>query len=205
MSSAGELLVDEERELTTPAILEEGIHEVEFKNKRTNVVRLLPNGFQERKLRRLADTSAKLFNELNYERRQQFFQEKEVDFRGTRNKYYEKYKRTLKVNADQVINKNNEDWSSFFSLLKLKKKGGLPPHTKRVGVPGYWKDEAGKRKPLLIIRQDRYEVDEQNHRLTLKDFNMELEFAGKPGWGGNKAGWKFTTTKRGTPGTLRSQ
>jgi len=37
------------------------------------VVRLLPNGFQERKLRRLADISAKLFNEVNYERRQQFF------------------------------------------------------------------------------------------------------------------------------------
>jgi Probable transposase. len=131
MSSAGELLVDEERELTTPAIPEEGIHEVEFKNKRTNVVRLLPNGFQERKLRRLADTSAKLFNGLNYERRQQFFQEKEVDFRGTRNKYYEKYKRTLKVNADQVINKNNEEWSSFFSLLKLKKKEGCH-HTRSV-------------------------------------------------------------------------
>ena len=180
-------MVDEERELTTPAIPEEGIHEVEFKNKRTNVVRLLPNGFQERKLRRLADTSAKLFNELNYERRQQFFKEKEVDFRGTRNKYYEKYKRTLKVNADQVINKNNEDWSSFFSLLKLKKKGGLPPHTKRVGVPGYWKDkETKKRELLLVIRQDRYEVDEQNHRLTLKDFKMELEFAGRLRWYGKQ-------------------
>jgi Transposase and inactivated derivatives len=187
MFSSGQFLGHEEREPISPAIPEEGIHEVEFKNKRTNVVRLLPNGFQERKLRRLADTSAKLFNELNYERRQQFFQEKEVDFRGTRNKYYEKYKRTLKVNADQVINKNNEDWSSFFSLLKLKKKGGLPPHTKRVGVPGYWKDEeTKKRKLLLVIRQDRYEVDEGNRRLILKDFKMELEFAGKLGWGGKQ-------------------
>jgi len=47
------------------------------------VVRLLPNGFQERKLRRLADTSAKLFNEINYERRQQFFREGRVNFKGT--------------------------------------------------------------------------------------------------------------------------
>ena len=47
------------------------------------MVRLLPNGFQERKLRRLADTSAKLFNEVNYERRQEFFHEGRVDLKGT--------------------------------------------------------------------------------------------------------------------------
>jgi len=47
------------------------------------VVRLLPNGFQERKLRRLANASAKLFNEVNYERRQQFFHGGRVDFEGT--------------------------------------------------------------------------------------------------------------------------
>ena len=41
---------------------------MEYTNRRTNVVRLLPNGFQRRKLRRLADISAKPFNEINYER-----------------------------------------------------------------------------------------------------------------------------------------
>jgi transposase len=34
---------------------EESIQEVEYSNRRTDVVRLLPNGFQERKLRRLAN------------------------------------------------------------------------------------------------------------------------------------------------------
>jgi len=62
---------------------EEGICEVEFKNRRASVVRLLLNGFQERKLRKLANASAKLFNEVNYERRQQFFQQQRVDFKGT--------------------------------------------------------------------------------------------------------------------------
>jgi len=66
-----------------PAIPGEDIKEIKHNNKRTNVVRLLPNGFQERKLRRLADTSAKLFNEVNYERRQQFFREGRVDLKGT--------------------------------------------------------------------------------------------------------------------------
>ncbi len=77
----------------------EGVYEVEFKNTRTNVIRLLPNGFQERKLRRLANASAKLFNEVNYERRRQFFQQQRVDFKGTWVKYYGKYKNVLGVNA----------------------------------------------------------------------------------------------------------
>ena len=92
MPSSGQSLEDEEREPISPAIPEEGVYEVEYKNKRTNVVRLLPNGFQERKLRKLADASARLFNEVNYERRQQFFQQHQVDFKSTWDKYYEKYK-----------------------------------------------------------------------------------------------------------------
>jgi len=50
-----------------------GVYGVEFKDTRTNVIRLLPNGFQERKLRRLANVSAKLWNEVNYERRSSSF------------------------------------------------------------------------------------------------------------------------------------
>ena len=58
------------------------------------MVRLLPNGFQERKLRRLANISAKLFNEVNYERRQQFFHGGRVDFEG------------LGINATRSTRKN---------------------------------------------------------------------------------------------------
>jgi len=83
MSSPGQFLGNEERRPIPPAIPGEGTKEIEFKNRRTNVVRLLPNGFQERKLRRQANISAKLFNEVNYERRQQFFREGRVDFKGT--------------------------------------------------------------------------------------------------------------------------
>ncbi|WP_432422825.1 zinc ribbon domain-containing protein [Vulcanisaeta souniana] len=50
----------------------EGVYEVEYSNRRANVVRLLPNGFQERKLRRFADACARLWNEVNYERRRLF-------------------------------------------------------------------------------------------------------------------------------------
>jgi len=187
MPASGQLLEDEGREPIPPAIPEGGIQEVKYASRRTNVVRLLPNGFQGRKLRRLANTSAKLFNEVNYERRQQFFRGEKVDFEGTWDRYYERYKGALGVNAQAVLQKNNEAWSSFFSLLKLKKEGKLPPHVKRVGPPRYWKDrETKERKLLLVVRQDRYVVDERNRRLILKDFGLEVEFAGRLRWYGKQ-------------------
>ncbi|QXJ29543.1 ISC1476 family transposase [Saccharolobus shibatae B12] len=184
---SGQLTEDEEREPTiTPAIPEGGVYEVKFGNRRTNVLRLLPNGHQHKKLLKLADVSAKLFNEINYERRQQFFNEGKVDFKGTWGKYYEKYKNTLGVNAQAVMQKNNEAWSSFFSLLKLKKEGKLP-HMDHVSPPRYWKDrENKKRKRILMVRQDRYEVDEERKKLILKDFHMEIDFEGRLRWYGKQ-------------------
>lgn len=164
MGTTGQLNLDEGQGPTfTPAM-------PDVPRVKTNVVRLLVNGAQDRKLRRLANTSAKLLNELNYERRQQYFKEKKVDFKATYKKYYEKYKGRLKVNAQAVIQKNNEAWSSFFSL-----KGGSPP--------GYWKRE-GKRKEILVVRQDRYEV--RDSKIILKDFDMELELVGKLRWSGKQ-------------------
>jgi len=141
MLSSGQLSEHEEREPTLiPAMPEEGTYEVEFKNRRTNVVRLLPNGFQERKLRRLANISAKLFNEVNYERGQQFFHGEKVDFKETWDKCYEKYKGVLGVNAQAVMQKKDEAWNSTFSLLKLEKEGKLPPFINHVSPPGCWKE-----------------------------------------------------------------
>ncbi|MEM3951348.1 MAG: transposase, partial [Saccharolobus sp.] len=168
---SGQPTEDEEREpTTTPAIPEGGVYEVEFGNRRTNVIRLLPNGYQHKKLLKLADTSAKLFNELNYHRRQQFFHGEKVDFEDTWNKYYNKYKHILgSANAQAVMQKNNEAWNSFFSLLGLKKEGKLPPHMSHISPPRYWKDRKNKRrKKILAIRQDRYEVDEKRKKLILK-------------------------------------
>jgi putative transposase len=176
-----------ERGPTTPAIPGEGVYPVEFTNVRTNVVRLLPNGAQERRLRRLADATAKLWNELNFERRRQFFRGEGIDFKGTWNKYYEKYRGVLGVNAQAVMQKNNEDWNSFFSLLRLKKEGKLPPHMNHISPPGYWKDrETGKRKLIIVIRQDRYVVDVERRVIILKDFNLEIKFVGRLRWFGRQ-------------------
>jgi len=101
-------------------------------------------------------------------------------------KYYGKYRGELgSANAQQVINKNNEAWSSFFSLLKLRKEGKLSPHMDRVSPPSYWKNEAG-RKLMLVVRQDNYVVDEKNHKLVLKFFKMEISFTGRLRWYGKQ-------------------
>jgi putative transposase len=185
--SPGEFAEDGERGLTSPAMPGEGIYEVKYTNVRTNVVRLLLNGSQERKLRRLADACARLWNELNYERRRQFFNHQHVDFKGTWNKYYEKYKKILSVNAQAVLQKNNEAWNSFFSLLRLRSEGKLPPFMRRVSPPGYWKDETtGRRRLILLVRQDRYVVDEQRRVIILKDFDLEVKFAGRLRWYGKQ-------------------
>ncbi len=110
-----------------------------------------------------------------------------MDFKGTWSKYYEKYKGMLGVNAQAVMQKNNEAWNSFLHLLRLKKENKLPPFMKRVSPPNYWKDEAtGRRRLILVIRQDRYIVDVERHVIILKDFNMEIRFAGRLRWFGRQ-------------------
>jgi len=207
MPASTQLLLDEERGPISPANSDAGVHEseggeegskeeflvsaVRASKERANVVRLLPSGAQERKLRRLADLSAKLWNELNYERRQQWKGGQRVDLEGTEKKYREEYKGALGPhNAVAVINKNNEAWGSFFSTLKLKKEGKLPKH-RRVSPPGYWKDrEEGKRKPIFVVAGDSYTVDEVNHTVRInlgkKKRPLEIPFAGRLRWYGKQ-------------------
>jgi transposase len=163
MPSSGQLLKHEEREPISPAIPEEASTKLIIRIREQTLFVFFQMVFRKGSSRRLANISAKLFNELNYERRQQFFHEKKVDFNITWDKYYEKYKEELKVNAQAVMQKSNEAWNSFFSLLKLKKEEKLPTFMKHVSLPRYWNDrETKKRKLLLVVRQDRYVVDEQN-------------------------------------------
>jgi putative transposase len=184
MREPGQLLTHEEQEPNlTPAIPGERINEIPHTNTRTNNIKLI---LKEKRLKKLANACAKLWNELTYERRQQYFNSKHVDLKGTANKYYEKYKKILgSTNAQAVIRKNNEAWHSFFELLKKKKEGKLPKHIHHISPPGYWKDrKANKRKLILIVRNDRYEVRERT--LYLKDWNIEIPFTGKLKWYGKQ-------------------
>jgi len=153
--------------------------------KRTNVVKLLIDKNTHEKLKELAIITTKCWNEVNWLRMQQFKKGERVDFIKTEKEVYKKYKHMLKVNAGQIARKNAEDWRSFFSLIKEKKEEKLPKWFKP-RPPGYWRDKSGKYKLIIIIRNDRYEVDEENRIIYLKDFKLVLRFKGKLKWHGKQ-------------------
>ncbi|MEM0025375.1 MAG: transposase [Zestosphaera sp.] len=124
--------------------------------KRTLTLRLLPDRGSENKLKLLCSLSAKLWNEVNYTRRRMFFEEKRVDLEATYKEFYEKYKVLIgSATAQQILNKNDEAWRSFFSLLKTKKEGKLPPFIKKVNPPGYRKRDRS-RELWCVLRNDQY-------------------------------------------------
>jgi len=153
--------------------------------RRTNAVKPAVDGETNEKLRELGTITAKCWNEVNRLRMQQFRKGERVDFARTEREAYGKYRHVLKVNAQQVARKNAENWRGFFSLIKAKKEGKLPRWFKPI-LAGYWRDESGKYKLMIVIRNDRYEVDENRRVIHLKDFNLTLGFKGKLKWHGKR-------------------
>jgi len=108
-------------------------------------------------LRELADNCARLYNEVNYERRQAYIRYKRFEWYPKH--LYEKYAPLVgSAITQQIINKNNEAWRSFLALKRLEAKGRLPPHITRVSMPRYWKRN-GKRELKIIVRNDCYRVE----------------------------------------------
>jgi len=147
---------------------------------RTSIVKLTPDKDAEAKLKALCSLSSKLWNEVNYARRQQFFSNGKVDLKGTYKAFYEKYSELIgSATAQQILNKNNEAWSSFFDLLKAKKEGKLPSFMTKVNPPGYKKK--GKTRELwVVLRNDQYKIEE--NKIVLKGLGaigrIEVEYSG---------------------------
>jgi len=99
--------------------------------RRVNSFTVVPRSDDDEELlRRLLDASASLWNQLNYERRQNFT-DTEIDKSVWETEDYRKqYVGILgSATAQQVIRKNDSAWKSFFTL---KEKGEAN------GLPGYW-------------------------------------------------------------------
>ena len=107
-----------------------------------------------------------------------------MDFNVTEKAVYAKYKEILKVNSQQVERKNAEAWRGFFSLIKEKRRGELPKWLKP-RPPGYWK-EGGRYKLVIVVRNDRYTVNEESKSIYLKDWKITLKFKGKLKWRGKQ-------------------
>jgi len=156
--------------------------------KRVNKFRLRPTKEQEKVLLSLCEMSAVLWNKLNYIRRQAFF-EGRFDWKKGVNELYNEFKRILgSATTQQIIRKNNEAWKSFFSLLKLKKRGRLPSHIRKVSPPRYWKDrQTGKRKLMIIIRNDCYRIEETRRKKWLiLPKGLKIKITGEIRWKGKQ-------------------
>ncbi len=129
----------------------------------------------------LADNCARLWNEINFERRQVYIHYKK--FRWYPKHLYRKYALTIgSATAQQIINKNNEAWRSFFKLKKLERLGELPEHITKVSMPRYWKWN-GKRELRIIIRNDWYRI---NDKYLYLPGRLRLRYKGKLKWYGKR-------------------
>jgi putative transposase len=158
--------------------------------KRTNTFAVRPLSEQdERLLRDLLDASASLWNELNYERRQQFFDGESVwDTADYRKQYVDVLG---SATAQQVIRKNTSAWQSFFAARE---------DAEDTAPPGYWGNEDDGRELRTLIRNDQYTLETgERSRLeipvgqALKDEyglgyhdRLRLEVAGNPKWEGEQ-------------------
>jgi putative transposase len=130
---------------------------------------------------RLADSCARLYNEVNFERRQAYIRYRR--FKWYPKHLYEKYAPLIgSATAQQIINKNNEAWRSFLALKSLEAEGKLPKHITRVSMPRYWKRD-GRRELRIIVRNDCYRVDGEYLYLPK---GLKLRYKGLLKWRGRQ-------------------
>jgi len=152
----------------------------EHEMRRANTFVLAPTRAQEEELRRLATGCAKLWNEVNYQRRQAYFNYQPIDWNP---QIYKKYGPSITAaTAQQIVRRNNETWRSFFALKRLGRLGKLPPHIKKVSPPGYWKRDGGY-KLIILCRNDRYSIEGDTLRLAK---GLSIRIKGKPKWSGKQ-------------------
>jgi putative transposase len=126
----------------------------------------------------LADNCARLYNEVNFERRQAYIRYKRFEYPKH---LYAKYAPLIgSATAQQIINKNNEAWKSFLALKRFEAEGKLPEHIAKVSMPRYWKRN-GRRELRIIVRNDCYRIDDKYLYLPKA---LKLKYKGKLKWKG---------------------
>ena len=158
----------------------------------------------ERLLRRLLDASASLWNELTYERRQNYFEGQSVwETEDYRKRYIDV---TGSPAAQQLIRKNGKAWESFFSLIAKYEDPEDDEVTERPSPPGDWGNEDEGRELRTCIRNDVYTLEiGKRSRLEIPagshlkdDFGLgprerlRLEVVGNPRWTGEQGRLEIT-------------
>ncbi len=147
--------------------------------KRTNSFVIEWNNLEE--IKSLAIGCTTLWNRLNYERRQAFFDER-FDFEDFKDEMYNEFKDWIGSATTQQINRKNDGaWKSFFSLLKKWNKGEF--NGGKPNPPRYWKKKCGDKELRILIRNDCYSIDEREIKLP---FGKTGIIKGNPRWEGKQ-------------------
>jgi putative transposase len=155
--------------------------------KRANTFEVVPQSDEDEELlRRLLDASAALWNEITYERRENYA-DPDGDVWDI-SEYRGRYGGVLGASTvQQIERKNREAWKSFFSLKKKDEANGKP---------GFWGNAEEGRELRTYIRNTSYSVEWGEYsRLEilvakyLKDEyglghreRLRLEVRGEPNW-----------------------
>ena len=144
---------------------------------------------------------APLWNQINYRRRQQYFDEDgdvwDVDYTDL----YETYAPLLgKATCQQLARKNAEAWRSHFQLLSQYEDKSNQAVTENPSPPGYWGTRDDGYELHGLVRNDLYTFDWNEHRSTLEfgvgdvledrygfehNERLTLEVRGDPQWRGD--------------------
>ncbi|NVM03396.1 MAG: hypothetical protein HWN67_13780, partial [Candidatus Helarchaeota archaeon] len=146
--------------------------------KRTNTIELKPTKQQTRILKDILVRSSAMWNLGNYEKRQAFFKRQTIpsSFKlAEKLKIHPIYKSLGSAYSQQILNKLQEAWSSFFGSIKSKKVKN------KVGLPRYFKNRrVNQTTPeLLICSNDCYRIDNQNIYISCpKDLKQKFGIKG---------------------------
>ncbi|NVM01622.1 MAG: IS200/IS605 family element transposase accessory protein TnpB [Candidatus Helarchaeota archaeon] len=146
--------------------------------KRTNTIELKPTKQQARTLKDILVRSSAMWNLGNYQKRQAFFKKSPIPSSyklAEKLKAHPLYKVLGSAYAQQILNKLQEAWNSFFGLLKSKKVED------KVGLPRYFKNRrVNQTTPaLLICRNDCYRIDNEYIYISCpKDLKQKYGFKG---------------------------
>ena len=142
---------------------------------RASIVLLKPTDTQP--LSECAEQSAILWNIANYERRKAFYEHRKSPSYAAQCrelKHAEPFRKLGTHKAQALLSKLDEAWQSFHALLRLKKKGKLPLHIRKLSPPRYWKRNGKREARVFYVRNDGWSMNE-NEISIAKDIKIPYQ------------------------------
>ena len=139
---------------------------------------------------------APLWNQINYRRRQAYFDPEEDVWDAEYDDLYDDYAPVLgKASCQTVARKNSKAWRAFFENLEKYEDENDQSITDKPSPPSYWGNRDDGYKLHGLVRNDSYDFDWGEDKSTL-EFGVGKALKEKYDLGGNEL---ITLEVRGNP------